>query len=89
MDDLGLCYRLGRGTPRNDVLAFHWIEVVANHGRVRATTGVAELYLNGEGVARDDRKAAEWLTKAAKLGEVKAQLALASRWPLSIISAAA
>ena len=59
------CYAAGRGTAKDEALAFFWLEKAAETGHVSAMDRLAEVFLEGGlGRARDERKAEEWATKA-------------------------
>jgi uncharacterized protein len=59
------CYAEGRGTAKNNVQAFVWLEKAAEAGHVTAMDRLADVFLNGGlGRSPDGKKAEEWATKA-------------------------
>ena len=71
--NLGLCYALGNGVPKDDVEAVKWWRKAAAQGDANAQFGLGLCYANGDGVPKDEVKAAKWWRKAAAQGEAIAQ----------------
>lgn len=74
---LASLYRLGRGVPQDEALAFKWMKAAAEQGHVRAEFNLGTMYLAGRGVDRDIGRARTWLLKAAAQGYREASFALA------------
>ena len=74
---LGWCYEMGEGVPRNLETAFQWYLRAARQGHARAQYHYGLACSNGvPGVAWDRVEACKWLTLAAKEGIKEAVLAL-------------
>ncbi len=69
---LASLYRIGRGVPQNDTLAFAWMVKAANNGHARAQYSLATLYLAGRGTPADVIQAEIWARKAAANGHQNA-----------------
>src|SRR5215471_12775975 len=65
---LASLYRLGRGLPQDDGLAFKWMKKAAERGHVRAQFNLAKMLLAGRGAPVDVVQAQTWLQKAAAQG---------------------
>src|SRR5580704_7833576 len=74
---LASLYRLGRGVPQDEALAFKWMKAAAEQGHVRAEFNLGTMYLAGRGVDRDIGRARTWLVEAAARGSQEARLLLA------------
>jgi len=72
-NNLGVCYRIGKGVAKDEKKAFEWYEKAAKQGNAKAQCNLGFCYENGWGVAKDEKKAFEWYEKAAKQGNAKAQ----------------
>lgn len=62
---LALCYRNGRGVPKDDKLAAQWMARAAADDNIPAEVEYAIMLFNGVGVAKDEEAAAELFLKAA------------------------
>src|SRR5260370_19050420 len=62
---LASLYRIGRGVPRDDLLAFKWMKAAAEQNHANAQFNLARMYLAGRGTAPDVGSAKVWLQKAA------------------------
>src|SRR5258708_21437879 len=62
---LASLYRIGRGVPQDDLLAFKWMKAAAEQNHANAQFNLARMYLAGRGVALDVGSAKVWLQKAA------------------------
>src|SRR5262245_29094609 len=65
---LGSLYRVGRGVPHDDPLAFKWMKAAAEHNHARAQFNLGMMYLAGHGTALDVSAAKVWLQRAASRG---------------------
>ena len=65
---LGICFQLGRGLPKNPKLALRWIIESAEAGFPEAQFYLSGLYEGGILVPRNRQKAKEWLEKARAAG---------------------
>ena len=74
---IGLCYRDGRGTDRNDREAVRWLLYAGKSGNARALFELGAVYENGLGVEVNARTASGLYEKAADAGSAHACLALA------------
>ncbi|MBR5840405.1 MAG: sel1 repeat family protein, partial [Victivallales bacterium] len=74
---LGKCYHDGKGTGRDDALAYDcWRQVSEDEGAkefLEATWLVGKCLLEGQGVAKDVDSAVEWIREAADGGLADAQ----------------
>jgi uncharacterized protein len=75
---LASLYRLGRGVPPDEALAFKWMRAAAEQGHLKAKFNLGAMYLAGRGVDRDIGRARTWLLEAAAQGSQDASLLLAS-----------
>ena len=73
---LAVCYKLGRGVPRNDSSAVKWLHQAAEQGEADAQYNLGIVYMEGTGVAKNESTAIEWYKKAALQGKVSAQFNL-------------
>jgi uncharacterized protein len=62
---LASLYRIGRGVPQDDLLAFKWMKAAAEQNHANAQFNLARMYLAGRGAAPDVGAAKVWLQKAA------------------------
>src|SRR6266478_64705 len=62
---LASLYRIGRGVPQDDLLAFKWMKAAAEQNHANAQFNLARMYLAGRGAAPDVGSAKVWLRKAA------------------------
>ncbi|GES97546.1 kinase-like domain-containing protein [Rhizophagus clarus] len=69
---LGDCYKIGRGTIKNEKLTFEYYEKAANKNLSHGQTSIGYCYENGIGVKKDLIKAFYWYEKAAKNGNITA-----------------
>ncbi|MFN8006028.1 MAG: SEL1-like repeat protein [Terriglobia bacterium] len=67
--EIGICYYMGQGMPRDAETAFAWFLHAAEASVTRAQEFVGEMYERGEGVAQSDAKAVEWYRTAAMQGD--------------------
>src|SRR5258708_36649669 len=58
-------YRIGRGVPQDDLLAFKWMKAAAEQNHASAQFNLARMYLAGRGAAPDVGSAKVWLRRAA------------------------
>jgi TPR repeat protein len=73
---LGWMYLHGKGLPKNQPQAAHWIGKAAERGNPAAAALLGGMYLNGEGVPQDREQAAKWIARAAEAGHKGAQVAM-------------
>ncbi|MGH8629717.1 MAG: tetratricopeptide repeat protein [Burkholderiales bacterium] len=64
---LGVLYRDGLGTMKNDRAAARWFRESAEKGYAFGMFNLGMLYRDGSGVARDDIEAHKWLTLASSV----------------------
>ena len=85
---LGLSYRLGRGTPADAAEAARWFKLAADQGYVPAQFELAECHAYGRGVAPDRREAVRLYELAALQDHGPALLALAlcHRYGLGVVN---
>jgi TPR repeat protein len=62
-------FYLGRGAPKDGVLAAHWFRIAAHGGDLGAMYVIASMYEAGDGVARDLNEARYWYSAAARNGD--------------------
>ncbi len=65
---LAALYRIGRGVPQDDGLAFKWMKAAAEQNHARAQFNLGMMYLTGRGAPPDAGAAKIWLQKAASQG---------------------
>ncbi len=75
---LGWMYLHGRGLPKDEQRAAHWMKESADQGNMAATAVLGGMYLDGVGVAMDRDHARKLIAKAAENGHSGAQAALGS-----------
>lgn len=73
---LGVAYRSGRGTKKDDAKAAFWFEKGAKGGDRDAQYALGKLYESGHGVARDRTRAMELIGLAARSGHPEAKASL-------------
>lgn len=66
--NLGVSYLRGRGTQRNDQMAFYWFQKAADQDHAIALANLAFCYRNGRGVSADPYRALALYRKAADQG---------------------
>jgi Sel1 repeat len=74
--NLGLCYDLGDGVPKDLVQAAKWYRKSAEQGNLNAQCALGNSYFRGEGVLKDSVEAVKWFRKAAEQGDEYAQSSL-------------
>jgi TPR repeat protein len=62
--DLAVCYETGRGTRKNEAIAYRHYLAAALYGDNEAFREVGRCLYHGIGVARDRKAAAVWLDRA-------------------------
>ena len=77
LNNLGECYRFGRGTNKVPAKAVAVYRQAADLGHVLAQTNLAWCYAQGFGVEQDQKQADAWYAKAAKRGDEWSQQYLA------------
>ncbi len=73
---LGFCFRLGKGTKKDENLAFEWFKKSAEQGYVPAQSDLGICYEFELGVKKDLSEAVRWYAEAAKRGYAQAQVHL-------------
>ncbi len=53
-------YLRGRGAPKDEVIAFYWMQLAAQQNYATAQRSLGELYENGSGIALDITIASHW-----------------------------
>ena len=82
--DLGLCYELGSGVPKDEVEAVKWYRKAAEQGNAAAQSGLGGCYAYGIGVKEDAVEGVKWYRKAAEQGNAAAQSGLGSCYELGV-----
>ena len=78
MREVGRCYSQGlMGQAKDGDKAFHWYELSAKRGNVRALGGLAKCYLQGTGVVQNLTKAWAFEVESAARGNAFSCNALA------------
>jgi len=67
--NLGQCYEVGRGVPRDMKAAVFWWRRAADLGCVKAMTNLAAAYYNGEGIRKSRKKALWFFGRASAAGD--------------------
>lgn len=70
--NLGVAYRIGEGSEKNEEMAVHWLREAEKQGSEVAQFNLGIHYSQGIGVAQDYRQAVECYSKAAEQGHVDA-----------------
>jgi TPR repeat protein len=79
--NLGQCYEVGRGLPRNMKLAVYWWKRAATAGYPKALTCLAAAYYNGQGVQKNRRRALTLYGRAGMAGDkVGKRMLRALKW---------
>ncbi len=66
---LAMRYLRGRGVPKDEVIAFYWMQLAAQQNYATAQRSLGELYENGSGIALDITIASHWYGLAALQGD--------------------
>ena len=74
MNNLGLCYRNGEGTVKDDAKVAFCFQSAAVIGNANAQYNLGRCYYHGLGVQQDTEQAKTWVTNAAAQGHKNAQL---------------
>lgn len=77
---LGFASRNGLGMPKDERLAFNYMDTAASMGNTSAMMGLGQFYANGAVVPRDTVKAVEWYERAAAAGSTRAMMQLAGSY---------
>jgi len=72
-NNLGVCYHLGRGVPRDYKEAVKWFLLSAEQGHAKAQFNLGACYRNGQGVPRNIGEAVRWMRLSAEQGHTDAQ----------------
>lgn len=70
---LGRCYEKGRGTAKDEKLAFQWYSKGAKQEHGKSLCAVGKCYKDGIGVEKDRKMAFQWFMRAAKQGNAEGQ----------------
>ncbi len=62
-------YLRGRGVPKDEVVAFYWMQLAAQQNYATAQRSLGEFYENGSGITLDITKASYWYCLAALQGD--------------------
>jgi TPR repeat protein len=62
-------YLRGRGVPKDEVIAFYWMQLAAQQNYATAQRSLGELYENGSGITLDITIASHWYGLAAQQGD--------------------
>ena len=71
--NLGLCYKDGSGTAKDEVEAVKWYRKAAEQGLAKAQYFLGICYSLGKGVVKDQAEAVKWCRKAAEQDYADAQ----------------
>ena len=71
-NELGECFRFGRGCNVNKAEAYKWYKKAANQGYADAEYNLAYCFENGYGCDKSEKKALKWYKKAEEHGCQKA-----------------
>jgi TPR repeat protein len=74
--DLGFAYATGKGVPKDDALARHWLGLAAAQGMAKAQFAMGVMLERGRGGARSYAEALQWYRRAADQGFAPAEVAL-------------
>ena len=66
---LAMRYLGGRGVPKDEAIAFYWMQLAAQQKFSMAQRSLGELYENGSGIALDITIASHWYGLAALQGD--------------------
>ena len=66
---LAMRYLRGRGVPKDEAIAFYWMQLAAQQNFSMAQRSLGELYENGFGIAPDITLASHWYGLAALQGD--------------------
>ncbi len=66
---LAMRYLRGRGVPKDESIAFYWMQLAAQQNFAKAQRSLGELYENGSGIALDITIASHWYRLAAQQGD--------------------
>ena len=70
---LAMRYLRGRGVPKDQAIAFYWMQLAAQQHFSLAQRSLGELYEHGSGIALDITQASHWYRLAALQGDSIAQ----------------
>ena len=70
---LAMRYLRGRGVPKDEGIAFYWMQLAAQQHFSMAQRSLGELYENGFGIALDITLASHWYCLAALQGDSTAK----------------
>ena len=70
---LAIRYLRGRGVPKDEAVAFYWMQLAAQQQFAMAQRSLGELYENGFGITPDITLASHWYGLAALQGDSTAK----------------
>ena len=70
---LAMRYLRGRGVPKDEAVAFYWMQLAAQQHFAMAQRSLGELYENGLGIALNLTLASAWYCLAALQGDSTAK----------------
>ena len=70
---LAMRYLHGRGVPKDEGIAFYWMQLAAQQHFSMAQRSLGELHENGFGIAPDITQASHWYCLAALQGDSTAK----------------
>ena len=70
---LAIRYLRGRGVPKDEAIAFYWMQLAAQQHWSMAQRSLGELYENGSGIALNIALASHWYGLAALQGDSTAK----------------
>ena len=68
--NLGHCYFIGNGVPKDSSEAAKWLRKAAEQGDAIAQVNLGNLYLRGEGIVKDSIEAYKWWLLAGGQGNM-------------------
>jgi TPR repeat protein len=72
-NSLGMLYRDGLGTQKNDKKAVDWFKKAAEQDHPSSQNNLGTMYRDGRGIQKDHGEAVKWFRKAAEKGDVNGQ----------------
>lgn len=74
--ELGRAYYRGKGVPKDEKVAFTWMDKSAAQGNLDAITSMGFFHAQGIGVEQSETKAVEWFRAGAEKGSATCKLNL-------------
>ena len=86
--NLGFCYYIGDGVPKDHVEAVKWYRKAADQDDTSGQFVLGIAYEKGEGVPENLQEAVKWYLKAAEQGHVRAMCAVKAyipEWTVKVV----